>query len=102
MLNRPEDGYSQHTQRRYFDGIVQLSTRLREARMVVYSVAPASSGPTATNMLYQKYLKGVTAFRQAESGNLGLKVLVMQTGWQILGPDNDLVSQINRCIAYIQ
>jgi VWFA-related protein len=98
MLNRPADGYSERTQRRYFEGIVELSTRLREARMVVYSVAPSSSGPNTLNLLYQDYLKGVKAYRQAESGNLGLKVLAIQTGGLIMGPDNDLVNQINRCI----
>ena len=29
---------------------------------------------------------------------MALKVLVTQTGGKILGPDNDLVEQINRCI----
>ena len=31
--------------------------------------------------------------------NLGLKVLAVQSGGRILGPDNDLAAQINSCIA---
>ena len=69
--------------------------------MVLYSVAPedssAESGRFTT--LYKTFLKGVASARQADAGNLALKVLVTQTGGQVLGPDNDLVSQVNRCIA---
>ena len=37
--------------------------------------------------------------RKADTGNLGLKVLVTQSGGEIFGPDNDLAGQIDRCIA---
>lgn len=39
MLNQPTDVYSEKDQRRNFDGVVELSTKLREARMPVYSVS---------------------------------------------------------------
>jgi VWFA-related protein len=101
ILNRPELGYySEKEQRRYFDAIVELSTRLREARMVLYSVSPGTGGGDVSySFVYQNYLKGVTSARQADSGNLALKVLVTQSGGQILGPDNDLAEQIDRCVA---
>jgi VWFA-related protein len=87
-------------QRRYFDSIVELSTKLREARMVVDSVSPAditSSG--AYTFTYQSFLKGVKSARQADSGNLALKVLAVESGGRVLGPDNDLAGQIDSCIA---
>ena len=96
MLERPKDGSPDRVQSLNFGGIVELSTRLREARMVLYSVAPAG---TPYSFLYRDFLKGVQSPRQANSGNLALKVLVTQTGGQILGPDNDLAEQIDRCIA---
>lgn len=104
ILNRQELGScSEKDQQRYFDGIVELSTRLREARMVVYSVSPANIGAggsdTSYTLLYQNYLKGVKSARQADIGNLALKVLATQTGGQILGPDNNLTAQIDRCVA---
>ncbi len=34
----------------------------------------------------------------AESGHLALKVFVTQTGGLILGPDNDVEGQIERCV----
>ena len=97
MLNRPDVGYSGKDQKRWFDAIVELSTRLREAQMVVYSVAPeAGSNNTFT---YQAFIKGVPSYQQAESGNLALKVLAVQTGGLALGPDNNLMNQLNRCVA---
>jgi len=99
MLNRPELGYySEKDQRRYFDGIVELSTKLREARMVVYSVAPAEGANTTSSIRYQDYLKGVKSPRESDAGDLALKVLVTQSGGKVFGPDNDLASQIERCI----
>ncbi|MGA8088311.1 MAG: VWA domain-containing protein [Terracidiphilus sp.] len=99
MLNRPELGYySARDQQSYFDGIVELSNRLREARMVVYSVAPYIGADTTFNIRYQDYLKPVKSARESDPGDLSLKVLATQTGGKILGPDNDIVSQINKCI----
>ncbi len=104
MLTTPVLGYySEKDQRRYFDGIVELSTKLREARTVVYSVAPGNLGAGGTDLdytrLYQDYLKGVKSAQQAGTGNLALKVLVTQTGGKILGPDNNLAAQIDSCVA---
>lgn len=94
--------FSDKDQKRYFDAIVELSTKLREARMAVYSVSPTSpalgAGPDR-RFLYRVYLKGVKSAHQADTGNLALKVLATQSGGRILGPDNDLVSQINNVIA---
>lgn len=99
MLNRPSDGYTDRQQRRNFDLIVEMSTALREAQITMYSVSPVINIQAGQNpLLYQRFLNPVKTARDAEAGNLGLKVLVMQTGGKIMGPDNDLVGQINRCI----
>lgn len=102
MLDSANVTFSEKEQRRYFDAIVELSTKLREARMVVYSVSATGAGLGATpdrRFIYQDFLKGVRSPRQAEAANLALKVLATQTGGRILGPDNDLAGQIDRCIA---
>lgn len=95
------DYYSERDQQLYFRSIVNLSNWLREARITLYSVQPAGAmGATlARNFVYQSYLKGVKTAREADTGNLALKVLVTETGGLILGPDNDLAAQLNRCIA---
>jgi VWFA-related protein len=100
MLESNNFSFSDKDQRRYFDAIVELSTRLREARMAVYSVAPSNVDSNGVGrFLYQDFLKGVTSAKKADIGNLALKVLVNQSGGRSLGPDNDLVAQINACIA---
>jgi VWFA-related protein len=91
---------SDKDQRRYFQGIVELSSKLREARMAVYSVSPGSSTMDSgkRTLLYQDFLKAVKSARHADSGNLALKVLATESGGLILGPDNDLAGQIDRCV----
>jgi VWFA-related protein len=96
MLSRPADGYSEKEQRRNFANIIELTTALREARITAYSVAPGS-GATPNALFYRTFLNPVKTYRDADFGNLALKVLVTQTGGRILGPDNDLAGQINRC-----
>jgi VWFA-related protein len=101
LLDAPSQSYSEKDQRRTFDGIVELSTKLREARMAVYSVAPqdATVDSGLRSEMYRQFLKGVKSAKQADSGNLALKVLVTQSGGLILGPGNDLAAQIDRCVA---
>jgi VWFA-related protein len=100
MLDSANYVFSPKDQRRYFDAIVEFSTRMREARMVVYSVASSDSATGAEMhiFLYQDFLQGVKSPRQADSGNLALKVLALQSGGRVLGPDNDLAGQIDNCI----
>lgn len=100
ILNSANFRMGDKDQRRYFDSIVELSTKLREARMVVYSVSPADSTSTgAYTFTYQSFLKGVKSAKQADNGNLALKVLAIESGGRILGPDNNLAGQIDSCIA---
>jgi VWFA-related protein len=102
MLQSQAFRFNEKNRRQYFDVIVELTNRLREARIVAYSVAPEDStmgGGPSRSLLYKAFLKGVPTEQQADIGDLALKVLVSQTGGRILGPDNDLVGQINRCIA---
>lgn len=101
MLESNSFRFSDKDQRRYFDAIVELSTKMREARMALYSVAltDSSIGAGTHNTLYQDFLKGVPSALKADSGNLALKVLALESGGRILGPDNDLAGQIATCIA---
>ena len=88
--------------KKYFEDIVELSTWLREARTVVYSASPIDSSMGAAArapFLYQDFVKPVSDAKQAQSGNLGLRVLALQTGGKILGPSNDVAGQINQCVA---
>jgi VWFA-related protein len=83
-------------QQQDFDLIVQLSTRLREARISAYSISLGQ--PDLETLLYKNHLSGVKNAGQAYPPNMGLKVLAVQSGGDVFGPDNDLTAQINRCV----
>jgi VWFA-related protein len=88
--------------RRYFDAIVELTNKLREAHITVNSVTggdPNVGEGGSRGFLYESFLKAVRTPRQAAAGNLALKVMAVQTGGRILGPGNDLAGQINECVA---
>lgn len=83
-------------QRQNFDAIVRLSTILREARISVYSISSADSGVGAS--AYRGYLKGVKSAAKSNPGDLALKVLAVQSGGRVLGPDNNMAAQIDSCV----
>jgi VWFA-related protein len=83
-------------EQRIFNAIVDLSTTLREAHMAVYSVTLGQ--PQLGTYLYQDYVKGIKTAEKANPANLGLKVLAVQSGGQVIAPDNDIAGQIDRCI----
>jgi VWFA-related protein len=102
MLDSNSFTFSDKDQSHYFDAIVELSNKLREARIAVYSVSEPAPGLGAgpdRRFMYKDFLKGVQSLRQADTGNLALKVLAIESGGRILGPDNDLAGQIDACIA---
>lgn len=87
---------SSRQQQQTFDEIVLLSTKLRKARVSVYSI---SQGVYVTGTtLYELYLKGVKTADKVNLTNLDLKVLAVQSGGLVLGPGNDLTAQIDRSV----
>jgi hypothetical protein len=96
MLDTPRFEISNKGQQQYFQAIVLLSTQLREGRVSVYSIT--SGQPGIGTFLYQDFLKGVKTQDKANPANLALKVLAVQSGGRVLGPDNDLAAQIASCV----
>jgi VWFA-related protein len=96
MLVGPNIQVDAKGQQQMFNSIVQLSDKLRQARITVYSVALGMPGNGT--FFYQSYLKGVKTAEKAESADLSLKVLAIQSGGRALVPDNDLTSQIETCV----
>ena len=87
---------SPKTRQQYFDVIVELSTRLREARIPVYSISPGHPGNDT--FLHEAFIKGVKSPEKASIPNLALRVLAIQSGGRVMGPDNDVAGQIDICI----
>jgi VWFA-related protein len=96
LLERVGMQSSAQGEQRIFNAIVDLSTTLREAHMAVYSVTLGQ--PQLGTYLYQDYVKGIKTAEKANPANLGLKVLAVQSGGQVIAPDNDIAGQIDRCI----
>jgi VWFA-related protein len=84
-------------QARNYDAIVSLLNSMREARMEVFSVS-ATTDDVSSSLLYQNYLKPVRKKSDADSANLAVQVLAVNSGGRVTDPSNDLAGQIARCV----
>jgi len=91
MLNGTVFRSTSKAQQEYFTSIVELSRKMREGRMALYSI----SGDLT---LYKEYLNSVKAPREADAGNLSLKVLMTQSGGDVVSSGTNLVDAINRIL----
>jgi VWFA-related protein len=99
LLSGPGVQLSAKDQDFLFNNIVELSGALREARITLYSVDSLGVSGTVRNFYYESFLKGVTSAKKTENGNLGLQVLAIQSGGQVLTGTNDVASSIVSCMA---
>jgi VWFA-related protein len=79
-----------------FGTVCWFSALLREAHLVLYSVAVGEAG--AGGELYKDYLDGVRSPRKASFMHLNRKVLAVQSGGRVTDDSSDLASQIERCV----
>lgn len=90
-----ESNYNARGHALNFNAILSLSAELRESRTEICSAGGGSE------FFYQQFLKGVKLDRDANSGNLGLQILAVQSGGRTLDSANGshLDSLINTCLA---
>ena len=82
-----------------FDTIYWFSTLLREARISLFSFSVGEHIPIPLSSLsYLDFLNGVQSVEQVSLKNLDRRVLAVHSGGRVLGPGNDLVSQIDSCV----
>ncbi len=98
FLASPRVQFSSKDQQGLFHTVVGLSDALQRARITLYNVNPAGSGGNALKSYYKSFVKGVTAAKQVEVGNLALQVLAYQSGGLVLNSSNDLAGQIATCV----
>jgi VWFA-related protein len=84
-------------EKRNFAEIVSLSSRIREARIALYTTSWDLGNLNFDH--YRGYLKGVRSARQADFPDLSLQVLSVQSGGRVLNDSTDLTAEINRCLA---
>jgi VWFA-related protein len=101
LLSGPRVELSSKNQQELFRSIVAVSTELRQAGITLYSIDPLGLADAAGLGVtyYQEFLKGVSKPSQVQAGDLALQVLAVQSGGKALNSSNDLVRQIETCIA---
>jgi VWFA-related protein len=86
-----------------FASIVGLSTDLRRARVILYSISPLGTNEgLGRTFYYESFLKGVSDANKAQLGNLSLQVLAVQSGGLALASSNDVASLLNQCLVDAQ
>jgi VWFA-related protein len=88
-----------------FDSIVELSTRMREARIVLYQITDWSD-PENFNFDYKNFVSGIhseselktPSFQREPSAPLALQVLTIQSGGQVLDKSPDIVRRLEYCV----
>ena len=101
LLSGPNVQLTSKDREHLFNRIVAFSTGLRQSRITLYAIDPlglADAGGMRVSY-YQEFLKGVTSPSRLEPGDLGLQVLAVQSGGQVLNSSNDLTTAIANCAA---
>ena len=101
LLSGPNIQLSRKNEQQLFNSIVAASTGLRQARITLYSIDPlglADAGGVRISF-YEEFLKGVASPERVLPGDLGLQVLVVQSGGRVFNSSNDLTAAIANCTA---
>jgi VWFA-related protein len=100
MMSGAHYGSTEGDKHRNWDSIVSFAKDLRQSQTILYSVDSLSSESSLQHSVYyQSFLKPVTSAKDADSGNLALPVLALQSGGRVLNGTNDLAGEIARCVA---
>jgi VWFA-related protein len=83
-----------------FHRVVALSVELRQSRITLYAVDPEGTNDSGSfrTFYYETFLKGVTAPKNVNYGNLALQVLATQSGGRVLNSNNDIAKEIANCV----
>jgi VWFA-related protein len=87
-------------QSQIFGQIVSFSGQLRLANATLYDVNPRGIGePILHADYYREFLKGIRKPDQTVLGNLGLQVLALQSGGQVVESNNSVTDMLNQCLS---
>jgi VWFA-related protein len=101
MFNSPNVYLTDRERRAFFDGIVNLSDGLRQARISLYAVNPLGTADAGAirNTEWQEFMKPVRDANHADPGDLALQVLSIQSGGQVFYGNNDIAGEIAKSVA---
>ncbi len=100
LLTGPNIQLSSKDQQGIFNSVVAVSDALQQAHITLYSVDPLGTADAAgfRTFYYKQFVKGVTAPRQVQIGNLALQVFAVQSGGLVLNSSNDVAGEIAKCV----
>jgi VWFA-related protein len=99
LLSTPNLNYDEKQTQQLFRQTVVMSTLLRRADVTLYSINPVGANEGAHQLDYEQFLKGAAKPIQAVPGYLALQVMAIQSGGLALTGNNDIASQLDRCMA---
>jgi VWFA-related protein len=87
-------------EREILDSVAATNYGLMKAGISLYSIDPLGTKDAGLHDVYYKnFLKGITKLSDVHYGALGLQVLAEQSGGLALSENNDVASEIRKCIA---
>ena len=100
LISGPRDNLTEKQEQQVFDKVVWLSGALRESRITLYSVDTlGTAGTGERTVFYQNFTNGLTKTSNAAFGDLGLQVLVTQTGGRAIFGNDNIDNSINHLVA---
>jgi VWFA-related protein len=100
LLSGPNVTLDEKQQQQIYGNIMDLSTRMREGHIRVYSVSPIGAEESVgRSSYYQDYIKGASKVSQVSMGNMALQVLAIQSGGKALDLSNDISGTLQDCLA---
>lgn len=82
---------------RWMEGIVRLSSKIRESGVTLDVADPVGQGYGMYASDWQAFLKPVKKWDHAALGDFALEVLAKQSGGQVLYSGNDLAGELEQC-----
>ncbi len=100
LLSGPEVMLDNKQEDQLFDNVVNLSTAMAKTQITLYSIDPlGAAGAPVADWTYGQFVKGITKPTQATYGDLGLPVLVTQSGGVAFGSTNGIAERVRQCLA---
>ncbi|WP_263382292.1 VWA domain-containing protein [Granulicella arctica] len=97
LLSGPAVDLDRKQQDQIFAEVIDMSNKMRQARMTLYSVDPlGASESVLRSSYYQEFVKGVSKAGKVDLGDLGLQVLATQSGGLVLNSNNDITGELQR------
>jgi VWFA-related protein len=99
LLSGPGIYLTPKDEQQVFGDVLYYSSTLRQAHITLYNLNPVGVGESLIRAnYYEDFLQGVTRPQDTKYADLSVQVLSVQSGGLTLISNNDLASQIQKCL----